>query len=456
MSGAPGRGLDGAAICAALLDAARKAGADAADALAAEGESLSVDTRGGRLESAERSEGVDIGLRVLIGRQQACVSASDARPETIAALAERAVAMARAAPDDPYCGLADPAQLAAEEDRDAGPLELVDPQGPPDPAEMERIALEAEAAAAAVPGVSQVEASGVGWGRSRFHLAATNGFSGGFERSSSSIYVSAIAGEGLGMERDHRAESRRRRSELPDPAEIGRDAGERAVARLGPRKPPTGPVRVIYDRRVSASLIGHLAAAANGASVARGASWLRDRLGKRVLPAGFRLIDEPRRVRGPASRPFDVEGIAARNRDIVRDGVLEGWTLDLASARKLGMETTGSATRGTGGPPHPGVTNLRLEAPGMTRDALLREMGTGLLITSLIGSSINPTTGDYSRGAAGFWIENGEIAYPANEVTVAGNLHDMLASLTAADDAEDCRASIVPSLMVEGLTLAGS
>ncbi|MGM0586304.1 MAG: TldD/PmbA family protein [Pseudomonadota bacterium] len=443
-----------AAICEALLAAARRAGAEAADALAIASESLSADVRGGALEQAERAEGVDVGLRVLIGRRQATVSASDASPATLETLAERAVAMARAAPEDPWCGLAEPGQLAA--DRDAGPLELDDPAGAPEPAALEEMARAAEAAALAVEGVSQAEGAGAGWSRRRLHLAATNGFSGGYARASASVFVSAIAGEGLGMERDHKAQSRRRMADLPDPAGVGREVGERAVARLGPKRPPTGAWPVLFDERVAASLVGHVISAANGSAVARGASWLSDRMGERALPAGLDIVEAPRRVRGPVSRPFDAEGLAARETAFVRDGVLASWVLDLATARQLGLESTGNAMRGAGSTPSPGVTNLWLTPGERSRAELMAQMGTGLLVTSLIGASINPTTGAYSRGASGFWVEGGEIAYPVNEITIAGSLPEIVASLVPANDADPEKAMVVPSLLAEGLTVAGA
>ena len=451
-----GTRMDEAALCEALLAAATAAGAEAADAIAVSGESLSAETRGGRLEQAERAEGVDIGLRVLVGRRQAVVSASDAAPDVIAALAERGVAMAKAAPEDPWCGVAEEADLAPPALRDAAPLALDDPEGAPEAAALERLALEAEAAATAVDGVTQVEGAGASWSRRVMHLAASNGFRGGYARASGSLFVSAIAGEGLGMERDFRAESRRAMAELPDPALIGREAGERAVSRLSPKRAPTGAWPVLFDERVASSLVGHLIGAANGASVARGSSWLKDRMGEAVLPKGLTLIEEPRRLAGPASRPFDAEGLATRETAFVQDGALISWVLDLASARKLGLASTANAGRSPGGAPSPGVTNLRLLAEDPRPKAeLLREMGTGLLVTSMIGASINPNTGDYSRGASGFWVENGEIVHPVNEITVAGNLHAMLASLRAADDADPFRGAVVPSLLVEGLTVAG-
>jgi PmbA protein len=444
----------GAALCEALLDAARKAGAEAADALYVGSESLSADIRGGALEQAERAEGLDLGLRVLIGKRQATVSASDARPATLAALAERAVAMAKAAPEDPWCGLAEPGQLA--HDSDAAALELDDAAGAPDPARLEALAREAEAAALAVKGVTQPEGAGAAWSRRRLHLAATNGFSAGYARSSSSVFASAIAGEGLSMERDHAAESRRRLSDLPDPDEIGRRAGERAVARLSPRRAPTGAWPVIYDERVAASLVGHLISAANGSAVARGASWLAGRMGDRVLPAGLDITERPRRLRGPASRPFDAEGLETRETAFVRDGVLESWVLDLATGRQLGLASTANATRGPAGAPSPGTTNLELTQGVRSRQGLMAEMGEGLLVTSLMGASINPTTGAYSRGASGFWVQGGEIAYPVNEITIAGSLPEILASILPADDADPHRAAVVPSLLAEGLTVAGA
>lgn len=437
----------------ALMEAARKAGAEAADAMAVEGTSISIDVRQGRLEQAERSEGVDIGLRVLIGTRQACVSASDTRAETMAAMAERAVAMAREAPEDPTIGLADPSQLATGWDLAA--LDLVDAAPEPSAAELEEDARRAEAAALAVPGVAQIDSAGAGYGRRALHIAMSNGFSGGYARTSRSTSCVAITGTGTGMERDYFGDGRTYQSDLIDPDTIGRTAGERAVARAGARRPKTGAYPVIYDERVAGSLIGHLLGAINGASIARGASWLRDAMGDVVLPTGMTLTEDPHRPRIGGSRPFDAEGLPTVRRDLVKDGVLQNWTLDLGTGRKLGLPSTGNASRGTSGPPSPAPSNIELTQGPRSQAELLREMGTGLLITSMIGSSINPTTGDYSRGASGFWVENGEIAYPVNECTVAGNLRAMLKTLIAANDARTWYGLVVPSLLVEGLTLAG-
>lgn len=441
-------------LTGALLRAARRAGAESADAIAVAGDSLSIEVRGGALEHAERSEGVDIGLRVLIGRRQACVSASDTRAETIDAMAERAVAMAREAPEDPFCGLADPAQLASG--WDAAALDLADGAPPPDPDALKAMALEAEAAALAVEGITKMDGAGASWGASRIHLAATNGFSGGYARSSHGVQAVAICGDGLKMERDYAYESRTHLADLPEPRAVGALAGERTAARAGASKPPTGAWPVLFDERISASLIGHLTQAINGTSVARGASWLKDALGERVLPAGIDLVEDPSRPRVSGSRPFDAEGLPVGRRAIVSDGILTGWVLDLATARKLGLESTGNAARGTTAPPSPASGNLALTEGAASREALIAEMGSGLLVTSLMGASINPTTGDYSRGASGFWVEGGEIVRPVNECTIAGNLRQMLATIRPASDARPHLSRVVPSLLVEGLVIAGS
>ncbi|MDF0602478.1 TldD/PmbA family protein [Psychromarinibacter sp. C21-152] len=437
-----------------LLDAARTAGAEAADAIAVDATSLSIDVRGGALEQAERSEGTDIGLRVLVGRRQASVSASDISDATVQAMAERAVAMAREAPEDPYAGLAAPDQLAR--DWDVAALDLADPTPEPDPQALEEIARRVEAAATAVHGVSQSDGASAGFGRRTVHLAATNGFSGGYQRTSHGRACTAITGEGTAMERDYAFESRLHAADLPEAEEIGRLAGDRAAARAGARKPPSGAFPVLYDERVASGLIGHLLSAINGTAVARGASWLRGAMDEAVLPEALTLTEDPFRPRATGSRPFDAEGLPTARRDIVANGVLRDWILDLATARKLGLASTGNASRGPGHPPSPSPHNVELTQGPKSPDELMAEMGTGLLVTSLIGASINPTTGDYSRGASGFWIENGNIAYPVNECTLAGNLRDMLLRLTPANDARPHRSHRVPSLLVEGLTLAGA
>jgi len=437
----------------ALLSAATKAGADNADALAVRGTSLSIDVLGGKLEHAERAEGVEIGLRVLVGQRQACVSASDTRGETITTMAERAVAMAREAPVDDTIGLADAAQLA--HNTDSGALELSDPAQEPAPDELEDHARRAEAAASGYAGISQVQATSAGYGRDQIYLAASNGFSAGYDRTSRALSCVAITGEGTGMERDYCGESRVFQVDLPSPEDIGRIAAERTVARAGARKPKTGAFPVLFDERVASSLIGHLLVAINGSSIVRGASWARDLLGQQVLPAGLSLIEDPHRARISGSRMFDGEGLPTQGRSVVKDGVLTGWTLDLSTGRKLGMASTANAARGTSSPPSPSISNVELTQGEQSRDQLLRDMGTGLLVTSMIGSAINPTTGDYSRGAGGFWIENGEITHPVNECTIAGNLRDMLMSIVPANDARAHLSRVVPSLLVSGLTIAG-
>jgi len=442
------------ALSQALLDAARKAGADDADVMVVDGRSISIDVREGRLEHAERAEGIDLGLRVLLGKRQAMVSSSDARPETLTTMAERAVAMAREAPEDPHIGLASPEQLA--QTWDIAALELSEGGDEPDPAILQRDALEAEAACLAIKGVTQVQSASAGYGAQRVHLAASNGFSGGYARSSHSLYAVAIAGTGSGMEREHDGDSRIFAADMRSAEDIGRTAGERAIAALNARQPRTGAYPVLFDERISSSLIGHLLGAANGASVARGQSFLRDKLGEQVLPRGLSLIEDPLRPRIGSSRPFDAEGLPTARRAIVEDGVLMGWTLDLATARKLEMKSTASASRSPGGAPSPSTSNVALTQGEQSRDDLLAQMGTGLLVTSLIGSTVNPNTGDYSRGASGFWVENGEIKWPVNECTIAGNLHDMLRGLIPANDARPWLSRVVPSLLVEGLTLAGA
>jgi len=437
-----------------LLRAAKQAGADSADAIAVSGRSMSIEVLHGKLEHAERAEGIDIGLRVILGARQACVSSSDINPATIREMAERAVAMAREAPEDTSVGLADPDQLAR--DWDLASLELADVSAEPSPKELEHDALAAEAAAAGVNGVAQVQGSSAGYSASGIHLAASNGFSGGYQRTGRNISCVAISGEGLSMERDYFGEHRVFQADLPDAAWIGQMAGERAVARRSPKRPPTGAFPVLFDERVSSSLIGHLLGAINGASIVRGSSWLRDALGKQVLPKGLSLTEDPFRKRVSGSRPFDGEGLPVSRRLIVDDGMLTGWVLDLATGRRLGMPSTGNATRGTSAPPSPSSGNIALTQSNRSRDDLIRDMGTGLLITSMIGSSINATTGDYSRGASGFWIENGEITGPVNECTVAGNLRDMLQTIEPANDARTHMMHVVPSLLVQGLTIAGA
>ncbi|MEM7507178.1 MAG: TldD/PmbA family protein [Pseudomonadota bacterium] len=436
-------------IATSLVEAAKRAGASDADAIVVSSASDMIGVADAKLEEAERAESVDLGLRVLIGQRQACVSSSNPDPAVIEEMVARAMAIAAEAPEDPHCGLLDPGDVTAKE-RD---LDLLDPTVPPDAQALEHLALEAEAAALAVADVTQVESASAMAARTGISLAASNGFAGSYARTTFALSVSAIAGSGLGRERDWASESRRHFADLPGAVEIGTKAGQRAAERLSPRRPPAGSYPVLYDVRVAPGLIRHLLSAINGSAVARGASWLREAMGEAVLPKGISLIDDPLTLRGLSSSPFDAEGVAARRQHLVEDGVLKSWVLDAATARKLDMVTTGHARRGTTSPPSPGISNVTMETAAIPRDELIRQIGTGLIVTSMIGSSVNATTGAYSRGASGFWVEGGEIAYPVNEITVAGQLPEIMQTIQPADDAEPHRSLRVPSLLVEGLTI---
>ena len=435
------------------LKSAVSAGADAAEALVNAGQSVSVDVRHGKLEQADRSEGTEVGLRVLVGCRQAVVSGSDTSASAIDEMARRAVAMAREAPEDPTCGLADPSQLASPDDRDD--LDMVSGEQPPSPEDLQAWALEAEAAASAVDGVAMIDAAGATWSSGESIVAATNGFRGTRAQTSYSLGCVAISGTGQDMERESCFERRSHREDLPDSHEVGRTAGERTAARAGSRKPASGVFPVLFDERVSSSLVGHVLAAINGTAIVRNTSWLLDALDTAILPSDLSIVERPHRPRIFGSKRFDAEGLPTRESRIVDAGVLKGWVLDLGTARRLGRESTANASRGVGGPPAPSAGNIVLEGVQHSRSSLLERMGTGLLVTSLMGRAINPTTGDYSRGASGFWVENGEVTFPVHECTIAGNLRQMLLTLEAADDARSHRPDLVPSLLVDGMTIAG-
>jgi PmbA protein len=434
-----------------LVAAAKRAGADAADALLVQNASLSVSRRLGKIEQLERAEGFDLGLRVFLGKRQAIVSSTDADPKGFAALAERAVAMAKVVPEDEFGGLPD----RFDPPRDPAPLDLLD-LTEPTAEELIARAAAAEDAALAVPGITNSEGADASWSRATIALVMSNGFAGAYSRSSHSLSCTALAGSGTAMERDYEYSSVVHLADLEDPATIGRKAAEKALARLNPVRAKTARIPVVYDPRVSASLLGHLTGAINGAAVARGTSFLRDFLGKPVLAKGLTVRDDPTRRRGLRSRPFDGEGMAGQPRAIVEDGVLTTWLMDWRSARQLGMASTGHASRGTGGPPGPAATNVWLEAGSVTPAALIADIAEGLYVTDLIGMGVNGVTGDYSRGAAGFMIRNGQRAEPVSEITIAGNLKDMFMRMTAADDLVFRRGSDAPTIRIEGMTLAGA
>ncbi|MEO6339975.1 MAG: TldD/PmbA family protein [Caulobacteraceae bacterium] len=434
-----------------VVRAALAAGADAAEAVGAERGALSVSVRLGELEEVEREESRDLGLRVFIGQRQASASGSDLSAEARAKLVERVVAMARLAPEDPYAGLAPEDRLAQGPFAD---LDLYDPSEP-SAKSLEAAAHAADAAATAVEGVTNTDGGSASWASSNWRLVTSSGFDGFHQATGFSLSASAIAGEGAGMERGGEGRSVRHQADLPTPQSIGAEAGRRAVARLNPRKIDSCTAPVVFENRLAASLLGPLMGAISGASVARGVSFLKDKLGKPVFGDSIVITDDPLRRRGLGSAPFDDEGVTTVRRALIDRGVLTTWLLNTASARQLGMATTGHASRGLAGAPGTSSHNLTLEPGANTRAELMSQVGAGLLVTDMFGPSLNGNTGDWSVGVAGWWFEKGELTYPVTEITVAGNLIDIYARLVPASDLEIRGSSNAPSILIDGLAIAG-
>ncbi|MFP5513160.1 MAG: TldD/PmbA family protein [Alphaproteobacteria bacterium] len=433
-----------------LIAKARAAGADAADAVLFDSASVSLAQRLGKTEKLERSESGDLGLRVFVGKRQAIVSSTDRSAKALGELVERAIAMARVVPEDGFAGIADPEQLA----RSWPDLDICDSEEPSSETLIERARI-AEEAALAVQGVTNSEGADAGWSRSTIAIAASNGFAGSYGVSRQSLSASVIVGTGTGMERDYDYDSKVYGADLRDAAEIGREAGERAVRRLNPRRVKSCKVPVVFDPRVSRGLLGHLTGAISGPSIARGTSFLKDKMGQQIFAPSITIVDDPHVKRGLRSRPFDAEGVEVTRRTLIEDGVLTTWLLDLRSARQLGLQTTGHAARGTSGPPGPAPANVYMAAGKRSRADMLAEIKDGFYLTDLMGMGVNGVTGDYSRGAGGFWIENGQIAYPVNEITIAGNLKDMFLNMEAADDLELRFGMDAPTVRIDGMTIAG-
>ncbi len=438
-------------IADSVLAKARAQGADAADAIILESESTSASCRMGSVEDIERSESRDLGLRVFVGQSVASVSSTSFDDAGLDAMAERAVAMARAAPPDPFGGLADPEALAT----DHKDLDLFDDHHVSATA-LNELAKRAEDSALAVDGITNSLGAGAACGVSGIVLATSHGFIGSYRSSSYSVSCSVVAGSGTEMERDYDYSQAIHFDDLGNPEDIGRSAAERTIRRLNPQKKPSQNVPVVYDRRVSGGMVSHLSGAINGASIARGTSFLKDRMGERIFAPDISIMDEPHRIRGLRSKPFDAEGVRNAPLTLVEDGTLKTWLLDSRTSRQLELENNGRASRGIGGPPSPSATNLYMKPGTLSFDELLADIKEGLYITDLIGMGVNGINGDYSRGAAGFWIENGALVYPVSEITVAGNLNDMFAHLTAASDLEFRYGVNAPTLRIEGMTVAGT
>jgi PmbA protein len=433
-----------------IIDLTLKLGATQADALVSDSASLSLSCRMGELEDCERAESRDIGLRAMIGQQQAFVSGSAVDENALSQLAQRAVDMAQATPEDRYCGFAPKDRLA-----DTFPDLDIGDGYEPSADELQAMAVACEDSARAVSGITNSEGAGAGWGSSTTALATSDGFAGSYTSTSFSVSCAVIGGEGEAMERDYASHTARHLEDLEAPAEIGTRAGERTIGRLNARKMESCKTNVVYHPRVSSSLLGHLAGAITGSSIARGTSFLREEMGQKIMSDSITICDDPLRPRGLRSAAFDGEGVVTQSFNPVVDGVLQSWFLDSASARQLGLETNGRAGRGIGGPPSPSATNLYMQAGSKSVETMLKDIGTGFYVTELIGMGVNGVTGDYSRGASGFWIENGEITHAVSEMTIAGNLKDMFLNMTPADDLQFRHGVNAPTLLVEGMSLAG-
>ena len=443
--------FDPATLVGELVARAKKAGADAADSVAFQSSALTVTWRLGEFEELDRSDMHDLGLRVFVGDRQANVSTTDPSPALLDELVERAVAMARVAPPDEFAGLADPKDLATE----IPDLERDEP-GEPDPQWLIDQARACEDVARANPAITNSEGASASWRRGSFAMAASNGFTGGHGGTRASIGISVIAGEGLGMERDYDFTSARFRTDLDRPEDVGQRAAERVLKRIGAEKMPTKTMPVIFEPRVADSLIGHLVGAITGPSIARGTSFLKECLGELVFDSAINIVEDPHVPRGLRSKPFDGEGVGGRRRNLIEDGRLTTWLLDCRSARQLGLTTTGHASRGSSGPPSPGASNVWIEPGTQTPAELMADIKDGLYITELIGFGVNQVTGDYSRGASGLRIRNGELDGSVSEITIAGNLKDMFHNMIPADDLEHRFGVDAPTVRIDGMTIAGS
>ncbi|WP_417428075.1 TldD/PmbA family protein [Kiloniella sp.] len=435
-----------------LIKKAKAAGADSADALMFRSVSVSHAQRLGKMEKLEREESNDLGLRVFIGKRNAVVSSSDSSPAAIDELVERVISMARVVPEDPYAGIADAEQIT----KSFPELDIYDSVEPSADKLINR-AKECEEAALSVEGITNSGGAEASWGEASIVLAASNGFSGSYNSSGHSISVSVLAGEKETMERDYDFSSAVYGGDLTNPTEIGKNAADKAIKRLNPRKPDTlNDISVVYDPRVSSSIMGHMIGAITGPAIARGTSFLKESLNKKIFADGINIVDDPHLHRGLRSKPFDGEGLGNRKQNIIEDGVLLTWLLSLSSARQLGLQSTGHASRGTSGNPSPSPTNLYMEAGKLSPVELIKDIKQGFFVTEMMGSSVNGLTGDYSRGAGGYWIENGEIAYPVSEATIAGNLKDMFLNLTPASDLVFRYGSNAPTIRIDGMTVAGN
>ena len=437
-----------------MLELAKEVGSSSAEAMSLEETSQNIEVKNGKLEKAERSESVGIGLRVFLGKRAASVSSSTTKLEYIREMTEKAIAMAAVAPEDEYIGLAENKQLCRN--YDAKDLDLVDQSyASVTPKNLKEKALEMEDSLLSTKGVSQSEGSSASSNCILMSLANSNGFIGSYKRTSFNLFCGAISGYDLEMERDHAFETRCHIGDLPSPKEIGLLAGARAVERQRPKKPPTGQYPVLFDKRVSGSLIGHLTSAINGAALVRGSSWLLNSAQKKVLPKDISITEDPNRPKISGSKPFDGEGLATQKKYFFQNGVYTKNILDLRTSRKLELEPTGNASRSIGSGPFPAAGNIEVSKGAQTVKEIISGISDGLLVTSLIGSTINSNTGDYSRGATGFWIKNGEITHPVNECTIAGNLIEMFADIIAANDIDTFKAMMVPSLLIRKMMIAG-
>ena len=437
---------------AALIDQARRAGADAADAVYVGDRSTSVGVRMGALEDVSRAEGQEIGLRLFVGRQSAAVASSDLSRDSLAALVERAVAMAREAPEDRYAGLAPDDLLMSGTRAD---LDL-DDSGDPDPATLRQRAEAAEEAARSVAGITNSNGGSASATASTFALATSHGFVGATRATGYSCSASVVAGSGSNMQRDYGWHSARHMADLEAPEDIGRRAGERAAARLNPMRVKAGPMAILFDPRVATTLLGHFVGAISGSAITRQSSFLLDALGTQVFAKGVTIHDDPSRRRGLRSRAFDGEGLPVAASDLVADGVLTTWLADSAAARQLGIAPTGHAVRGVSGAPGAGPSNLSLQSGPRSREEMIAGIANGILVTELIGQGVNGLTGDYSRGAAGFLIVNGEIGPAVSEITIASNLKTMFAELEPASDLHLRRGIDSPTVLVPQMMVASA